>query len=343
MQTEQMDGAEKALAKEFSDYLASVSREIVNPIEANVVRHQADVERMLSKIADARAQVEADFGKQRKFLDLAREQVEQIVKESEAKLERMHSSRQLLLDTSQQHILAELKAVSDDAGTTAQLIAVLNEDTRRAIAEHHESLQKLVNENKDGTAQIVAEAKGTLDATFTAHRKSLDEATYRLLFELGTIADDLKLSMGSLVAEHEETRLQLLEDFSKYRTAAEKQIAACQESLSKEISEQIDRRARDAIETIGNGITDRYKEQFAALKSAVAERFEATGHEQVKQTIRIEATITKAVFDTAGSLAEGHAKLIRKLQKEISTLRNMAICLIVGVAGLAAFELANRF
>ena len=63
MQTEPADAAEKALAKEFSEYLASVSREIVAPIADNVTRHQADVEKMLTKVADARSGVESEFGR----------------------------------------------------------------------------------------------------------------------------------------------------------------------------------------------------------------------------------------------------------------------------------------
>lgn len=342
MQTEQLDGAEKALAKEFSDYLAHVSREIVDPISANVARHQADLDKMLSKVADARSQVESDFGLQRQFMDSARDQMDKIVKDSEAKLGRLHSSHQALLDTSRQRIFAELKAVSDDAASTACLIGTENESTRRSIAEHHQAMRKLADENRDSTARIVSDAKRKLDATFVAHRKSLDEAASALLLTFGKIAEDVKGVTGKLAAVHDETRVRLFREFSEYKEAAKAQIDSCRESLSKEISERIDRKAREAIEAIGNGISDRYGEQFASLGSTVRHGFEASGCLEETRVGRLEASIAKAVSDAVQTLAEGHADTVVKLQKEISTVRNLLIFLVVTVAGAAAFGLAIR-
>ncbi len=342
MQTAQMDGAEKALAKEFSDYLANVSREIVDPISANVARHQADLDKMLSKVADARSQVESDFGRQRKFMDSARDQMDQIVKESEAKLGRLHSSHQSLLETSRQRIVAELKAVSDDSGSTVRLLGEENESTRNAISAHHQALRNLTNENRDGTARIVADAKETLDAVFSAHRKSLDEAANGLLLAFGAIADEVKFVTGSLAEVHEKTRAKLFLEFSEYRGAASAQIEACRSSLSKEISERIDGKAKEAIETIGNGISDRYGQQFASLGSAVRDEFEAAGRSGDTRGDRLEASIVESVADAVRTLAEGHAVTVVKLQKEISTVRNLLIILVVTVAGAAAFVLAMR-
>jgi hypothetical protein len=342
MQTEQVDGAERALAKEFSEYLANVSREIVDPISANITRHQADVEKMLSKVADARSQVESDFERQRQFMDSARDQVDQIVKGSEAKLGRLHSSHQSLLETSRQRIVAELKAVSDDASSTAGLISTENERTRSAIATHHQALRKLADENRDATARIVADAKGALDATFVAHRKSLDNAANGLLLAFGNIAEDVKLATGKLASVHEETRIRLFREFSEYREAAGAQIDTCRESLSKEFSERIDRKSREAIETIGNGISVRYGEQFSSLGTTVRDGFETAGRSEEAQGGRLEATVTKAIADALRTLAEGQAETVGKLQKEISVVKNLLIFLIIVVTGAAAFQLAFR-
>ena len=342
MQTAQMDGAEKALAKEFSDYLANVSREIVDPISANVTRHQADLDKMLSKVADARSQVESDFGRQRQFMDSARDQVDQIVKDSEAKLARFQSLHQSLLETSRQRIVSELKSVSEDAGSTVRLLGVENESTRNAVSAHHQALRNLTNENKEGTARIVADAQGRLDTVFAAHRKSLDEAASALLLTFGKIAEDVKGVTGKLAAVHDETRLRLFREFSDYREAAKIQIDASRGSLSKEISERIDRKAKEAIETIGNGISDRYGEQFASLGSAVRDEFEAAGRSEDTRGDRLEASVIKSVADAVRTLAEDHAETVAKLQKEISTVRNLLIFLVVTVAGAAAFALAIR-
>ncbi len=339
MQIEQMDGAEKALAKEFSDYLANVSREIVDPISANVARHQADLNMMLSKVADARSQVESDFGHQRQFMDSARVQIDQIVKESEAKLSGLYSSHQSLLETSRQSIVAELKAVSDDAGSTVRLLGAENESTRNAISSHHQALRNLTNENRDSTALIVADAKEALDATFAAHRKGLDEDASALLLTFGKIAEDVKGVTGKLAAVHDETRLRLFREFSEYREAAKAQVDASSGSLSKEISERIDRKAKEAIEAIGNGISDRYEQQFVSLESAVCDKFEAAGRSEDLRGDKLEASVAKAVTDAVRTLAEGHAVSVVKLQKKISTVRNLLIFLLVTLAGTAVFAL----
>ena len=340
MQTAQMDGAEKALAKEFADYLANVSREIVDPISANVAKHQADLDKMLSKVADARSQVESDFGRQRQFMDSARDQMDQIVKESQANLGRLHASQQSLLEISRQRVVAEMKAVSDDAGATVRLLGVENESTRNAVSSHHQALRKLTNENRDDTARIVADATGALDATFAAHRKGLDEAASALLLTFGKIAEGVKGVTGQLAAVHDETRLRLFREFSEHREAANAQIDASRESLSKEISDRIDRKAKETIDAIGNGISDRYGQQFASLGSAVRDEFELAGRSEDSRGDRIEATVAKAVAAAVRTLAEGHAQDVVKLQKDISTVRNLLIFLLVTVAGTAAVALA---
>lgn len=336
MQTAQMDGAEKALAKEFSDYLVNVSREIVDPISANVARHQADLDKMLSKVGDARSQVESDFGRQRQFMDSARDQIDQIVKESEAKLGMLHSSHQSLLETSWQRIVAELKAVSDDAGSTVRLLGEENENTRNSVSLHHQALRNLTNENTDSTARIVADAKEALDTTFAAHREGLDEAASALLLTFEEIAEDVKGVTSKLAAVHDETRLRLFREFSEYREAANAQTDATRESVSKEISERIDRKAKEAIEVIGNGISDRYGQQFASLGSAVRNEFEAAGRSEDSRGDRLEASVAK----TVRTLAEGHAVDVVKLRAEISTVRYLLIFLLITAASSAAFALA---
>jgi gas vesicle protein len=343
MNTEQMDGAEKALAKEFSDYLANVSREIVEPISANVGRHQSDLEKMLSKVADARSQVESEFGRQRQFMDAAREQVDLIIKESEAKLGRLHSAHQSLLDSTRQRIVADLKAVSDDAGATVALISTENKSTRDAVAAHHQSMRKLADENRNATARIIDDAKGALDQTFAAHQKEMEHAASSLLLGFGKIAEDVKVATGSFAAVHEETRVRLFTEFSAYRDAAGAQIDAARESLSLEISERIDFKSQEAINTVGNGIAKRYEEQFASLEDTIDERFDAAGHSEEELGDRLEAAVSKSVADATRILAEGHAETVGRLQRDISTVRNLLICLIVVTGGAVAFGLAFRF
>ena len=252
----------------------------------------------------------------------------------------MHSSHQSLLETSRQCIVAELKAVSDDAGSTARLLGAENESTRNAISSHHQALRNLTNENRDSTALIVAKAKEALDATFAVHREGLDEAASALLLTFGKIAEDVKGVTGKLAAVHDETRLRLFREFSEYREAAKAQIDASRRSLSNELSERIDRKAKEAIEAIGNGISDRYGQQFASLGSAVREEFEAAGRLEDSRGDSLQATVVKAAVDATRTLAEGHAVGIVKLQKEISTVRNLMIFLLVIVAGTAVFALA---
>lgn len=77
--TEHVDSAERALAKEFSDYLASVSREIIDPISANVTKHQSDIEKLYSKVADARIEVQSEFQELRGIAENLKKMAESLI------------------------------------------------------------------------------------------------------------------------------------------------------------------------------------------------------------------------------------------------------------------------
>ena len=267
MQTEQIDSAEKALANEFSDYLASVSREVVAPITANIARHQADVEKMLAKVADACAGVESEFGRQREYLDSVRKNIDEIVKESELKIARLHSSSQSLLENSRQRIVAELIAVSDQAGNTVRQIGDENKNTSVAIDVHHQALRRLTEEHREATARIFNEANAALSRTFESHRTNLNGAASELLQRFESIAKDVEHTTGELGAVHEETRVRLFTQFSAFQDSVRVHIDSCHDALRRDISSQIEGKSEDVIKLVGSGISSHYSAQFSSLEA----------------------------------------------------------------------------
>jgi hypothetical protein len=156
MQTEQVDAAEKALAKEFSEYLASVSREVIAPISANIERHQADIEGMLKMVADARSGVEGEFSNYQEILNSVRDQIEAIVKESEFSLfrESVHSQIEAIHNELRQDISTQIDNKSANvvnlvgAGITDQYSAQF-EALKKEIQDGHKlslAQGKLINQ-----------------------------------------------------------------------------------------------------------------------------------------------------------------------------------------------------
>ena len=345
MQTEPADAAEKALAKEFSEYLASVSREIVAPIADNVTRHQADVEKMLAKVADARSGVESEFGRQRDYLNTVREQINGIIKESESKIERLHASSQALLDNSRQRIVAELTAVANQAGQTAQKMEEENERTSDAIDEHHQALRRLTDGNREATAKILEGAKLALNQTFEAHRTRLNEDASELLRGFDAIALDVKQTTERLWSAHDETRVRLLSDLSSFMASVRAQIETIHDTLRRDISTQIDRESEAIAKKIGSGITGQYSEQFSALTKAIQDGIGRSNASIRSQGEQINGLIVKAVAEISKSIVASQADAVQRLQRELAsvkTLMDITVGIVV-VATIVVVGLLLRF
>jgi hypothetical protein len=343
MQSEQVDAAEKALAKEFSEYLASVSREVVAPISANITRHQADVEKMLTKVADARSSVESEFGRQRDYLNTVREQIDAIIKESELKIARLHSSSQALLDSSRQRIVSELTAVADQAGQTARKMGEENERTSGAIDDHHKALRRLTDENRDATANILEGAKVALNQTFEAHRTRLNEEAGELLRRFDAIALDVKQTTERLWSVHDETRTRLFADFSSFMDSVRSQIETIHETLRSDISNQIDRKSADVVNQVGAGITGQYSEQFAALTTEIRGALGRINESSRTQGELINGAIVKAVADITNSTVESQAGAVGQLQRELANVKKLMGVIVVVVAAIVSAGLFLRF
>ena len=343
MQTEQVDAAEKALAKEFSDYLATVSREVVAPISANITRHQADVEKMLTKVADARSGVEAEFGRQRDYLNTVRDQIDAIVKASELKIARLHSSSQALLDSSRQRIFSELTAVADQAGQMARKMGEENERTSATIDDHHQALRRLTDENHNTTAKILEGARVALNQTFEAHRTRINEEAAELLRRFDAIALDVKQSTECLWSVHDETRARLFADFSSFMESVRSQIEAIHETLRREISIQIDRKSTDVANQVGAGITGQYSEQFSALTTDVCGALERVNESSRTQGELINGAIAKAVADISKSTVENQAGAVAQLQRELANVKKWMGVVVVVVAAIVSAGIFFRF
>ena len=337
-----LDSAEKALAKEFSDYLASVSREIINPISENISRHQSDVEKMLSKVADARSEVESEFERQRQYLASVRQKIEEIVKESELKLAKLHSLHQSLLESARQKIVAEVKVVSDDISGTVQRIREENQKTRQAITEHHDFLQHLLEKNRTSTAQIITDGKDALVRTFKAHEEILDQASIRLVREFRDIAEDLKLTTGNLMVVHDETRNRLFTEFSEYRELNRKQVDALYQSLRGEIASRIDQKSKDVVDGISAEIVARFVKEVASLHATVSAGFEKTDTTAKQQSDRLDSTVSKLVADVRQGLADSNAVSSIQTQRAFSTIKHLLIGLMLLVAGATVLVLIFR-
>jgi archaellum component FlaC len=343
MQIEQIDAAEKALAKEFSDYLASVSREVIAPISANIARHQADVEQMLTKVAEARSGVESEFGRQRDYLNTVREQIDAIIKESELKIARLHSSSQALLDNSRQRIVSELTAVADQAGQTARKMGEENERTSGAIGDHHQALRRLTEENREATTRILENASVVLNRTFEAHRASLDGSASELLRRFDAIAQDVKQTTERLWSVHDETKTRLFADFSSFTESVRSQIEAIHDTLRRDISAQIDRKSEDVIKQVGAGITGHYLEQFSGLTTEIRNGLGRISESSRGQGEQINGAITKAVGDISKSIVESQAGAVGQLQRELASVKKLMGVIVVVVAALVSAGLFVRF
>ena len=343
MQTEQIDAAEKALAKEFSDYLASVSREVIAPISANITRHQADVEKMLAKVAEARSGVESEFGRQREYLDSVREQIAGMIKESELKIARLHSSSQSLLENSRQRIVAELAAVSEQAGSTARQIGEENKKTSVAIDDHHQALRRLTEEHREATTRIFDDAKVALDRTFETHRTNLNAAASELLQRFEAIAEDVKQTTGDLGKVHEETRVRLFKEFSAFKESVRTQIESCHDSLRRDISSQIDEKSENVIKQVASGITGHYSEQFSSLEAEIRNGMEKLDNSSKGQGERLNAAIISAFADAARLVTESQAASVAQMQRELSVVKKLMIGMIVMVAAIVATGFTLRF
>lgn len=343
MQTEQVDAAEKALAKEFSDYLASVSREVIAPISANITRHQADVEKMLTKVADARSGVESEFGRQRDYLNAVREQIDAIIKESELKIARFHSSSQALLDSSRQRIASELTVVADQAGQTARKMGEENGRTASAIDYHHQALRRLTDENRDATAKILESTRVALNQTFEAHRTRINEEAAELLRRFEAIALDVKQTTERLWSVHDETRARLFADFSSFTESVRSQTEAIHEALRRDISSQIDEKSADVVKQVGTGITGQYSEQFAALTTEIRGTFGRVNESSRTQGELINGAIAKAVADITKSTGESQAGAVAQLQRELANVKKLMGVVVVVVAAIVSAGLFLRF
>lgn len=343
MQTEQVDAAEKALAKEFSEYLASVSREVIAPISTNITRHQADVEKMLTKVADARSGVESEFGRQRDYLNTVREQIDGIIKESELKIARLHSSSQALLDNSRQRIVSELTAVSDQAGQSVRKMADENGRTSSAIDDHHQALRRLTDENREATVRILEDAKVSLNQTFEAHRTRLNEEASELLRRFDAIALNVKQTTDRLWSVHDETRTRLFSDFSSFMESVRSQINAVHDTLRRDISTQIDRKSADVVKEVGAGITGQYSEQFAALTTEIHGGLGRITESSRGQGEQINGAIVKAVGDITKSMVESQAAAVKQLQSELAIVKKLLGVILVAVAAVVTAGLLFRF
>jgi hypothetical protein len=343
MQTEQIDAAEKALAKEFSDYLASVSREVIAPIAANITLHQADVEKLLTKVADARSGVEAEFCRQRGYLDSVREKIAGMINESELKIARLHSSSQALMDNSRQRIVSELTTVSEQAGQTARKMKEENEKTLGAIDDHHQSLSRVTEENREAMTKIIEEAKVALNRTFEAHRASLNEAASELLRRFDAIAADVKQTTERLGSVHEETRTRLFTEFSSFQQSVWAQIEVIHDTLRSDVSSQIDKKAEDVIKQVGTGITGHYMEQFSALVTEMRSGIGRINESSRCQGELINSSIFSAVRDLTASIIESQAEVVGQLQRELSSVRKLMGVMIVVVTAIVAAGLFVRF
>ncbi len=336
MQTEQIDAAEKALAKEFSDYLASVSREVIAPSSANIPRHQADVEKKLAKVAEARSGVESEFGRQREYLDSVREQIDGIIKESELKIARLHSSSQSLLENARQRIVAELATISEQAGNTARQIGEENKKTSVAIGDHHQALRRLTEEHREAVTQIFDEAKVALSHTFESHRTNLNAAASELLRRFEVIAEDVKQTTGKLGTVHEETRVRLFTEFSEFKESIRAQIESCHDALRRDVSGQIDGKSEDVIKQVGSGITGHYSAQFSSLETEIRNGMGKLGDSSKGQGERLNAAIISAFADAARLVTECQAASVTQIQKELSLVKKLMIGMIVVVAVIVA-------
>lgn len=343
MQIEQIDAAEKALAKEFSDYLASVSREVIDPISANITRHQADIEKMLTKVADARSGVESEFGRQRDYLNTVRDQIDSIIKKSELKIAQLNSSSQSLLDKSSQQIISELTSVAGQVGQTLRIMEEENKRTSNAISVHHAALLRITNENFDTTAKIIEDAKVSLNQTFEEHRTSLNTEAAELLRCFDAIAMDVKQTTERLWSVHDETRTRLFKDFSSFMETIRSQIDAIHEALRHEISSQVDRKSAEIVKQIGTGITDQYAGQFAALRNEIRSALGYVNEASRTQGELINSSIAKAIADIAKSTEDSQACAVMQLQKEFSNVKKVIGAVAVVVTAIFSVWIFLRF
>lgn len=183
------DPAEAALAKEFAEYLGSVSKEIVDPIKRNVERHQQEVDKLIASVTESRQRLEATLAS--------------------------HEGR---MSSTSTDVVKSLQSLSTAMKTTVESISAGHEATRQRLislfsearVEQSQNVEKLfaalrkecIALTEQQTAIIGKTVLPMLMSPISAHFRRVDDSVAKYLksAEEGSAARDelLRQKMSSL-------------------------------------------------------------------------------------------------------------------------------------------------